>query len=560
MSGKRAELRDGVDVEAAVQHWAEGEKVRALGPAYTESGIMVKPLYTPLDVAGQDYLEDLGLPGEPPFTRGVYPTMYRGQLWTFRQYAGFGTAEESNARYHYLLSQGQTALSVAFDLPTQIGYDSDHTLAIDEVGRVGVAVANLGDMETLFQGLPLDRLSVNFTINATAPIILAYYLVAAERQGVSWQKLSGTLQNDILKEFLARGTYIFPLEPSLRLVGDIIEFCSQQVPRLNPISVTGYHAREAGADAIQELAFTLSAAKVYVDTVLSRGLSFDDFAPRLSFHFVTGLDFFEEIAKLRAARRLWSRLARELYHSRNPRSQALRFFAGCSGACLTAVEPLNNLIRSTIQCLAAVLSGAQSIHVMAYDEALEIPSEESALLTLRTQQIIAEETGVTRVIDPLGGSWYVEWLTNEIERRVRELMDRLEASGGYLAALQRGEPQAMIAETAYRHQQAIESGEKPQVGVNRYVTRKDSRSALPHRLFRLDREGRQRQLAKLERWRQERDQRACQQALASLRESAAGKANLMPALLEAVRAGATTGEMADALRAVLGEYQPLRVV
>ena len=381
---------------AQVREWAESAAVQALPPVSTDAGIPVAPLYTPLDWPAEQYSDALGLPGQPPYTRGVYPTMYRQQPWTIRQYSGFGTAEESNAHYHYLLQQGQTALSVAFDLPTQMGYDSDHPLAIDEVGRVGVAVNHVGDMERLFRGLPLDRLSVNFTINATSAIILAYYLVTAERQGVGWDRLSGTLQNDILKEYLARGTYIFPPKPSLRIIGDIIEYCATNAPRFNPISITGYHAREAGCTAVQELGFTMAAAITYVDTVLSRGLSIDQFAPRLSFHFATTLDLFEEVAKLRAARRLWARLMEERYQSRDPRSQTLRFFSGCSGQSLTAQEPLNNIIRNTLQCLAAVLGGAQSIHVIGYDEALGIPSKEAARLAIRTQQIIAEESGVTR--------------------------------------------------------------------------------------------------------------------------------------------------------------------
>lgn len=546
-------------LKSAVEEWAATPAIDGLAPAFTESGIEVQPLFTPLDAPADRYLEDLGLPGSPPYTRGVYPTMYRSHLWTIRQYAGFGTAEESNARYHYLLQQGQTALSVAFDLPTQIGYDSDHPIATAEVGRVGVAIDNLGDMETLFQGLPLDRLSVNFTINATSPIILAYYLAVAERQGVEWSRLSGTLQNDILKEFLARGTYIFPPAPSLRVIGDIIEFCSRRLPRFNPISVTGYHAREAGADAVQEVAFALSAALVYVDLVLARGIPIDEFAPRLSFHFATGLDLFEEVAKLRAARRLWSRIVGERYNSQDPRSRALRFFSGCSGTGYTAVEPLNNIIRGTIQCLAAVLGGAQSIHVMAYDEALDIPDEESARLAIRTQQIIGEESGVPRVIDPLGGSWYVEWLTNEMERRIRELMHRLEDSGGFVAALERGEPQAMIAENAYRHQRDIETGRKPHVGINRHVSTPGA-GAPSQRPFRVDSGVRQRQLARLEQWRRTRDGRAAQAALKALRRAADSDENLIPALLDAVRVGATTGEMADTLRSVFGEYQGIRAV
>ncbi len=411
----------------------EGQaKVRLAPTTETDSGLEVKALYAADDVAGgtEGLAQRLGLPGEAPFTRGPYPSMYRGQLWTMRQFAGFGSAEETNQRFHYLLSQGQTALSVAFDLPTQLGFDSGHPLAVPEVGRVGVAIDTAEDMVALFEGLPLDSVSVNFTINATAPIILATYLVAAERQGVSYEKLSGTLQNDILKEFLARKTFIYPPDPSLRLTGDVIEFASEQLPRFNPISITGYHAREAGCDAIQELGLTMSNAIAYSDVLIKRGLDFDSFAPRLSFHFATTLDLFEEVAKLRAARRIWYSIATDRYHAKDPMSGRLRFFSGNSGATLTAQQPLNNLIRSTIQCLGAVLGGAQSIHVMGYDEAFEIPSEEAVTLSLRTQQIIALETGVARTADPLAGSYFVENLTDRVEAAARELMATIEEEGG----------------------------------------------------------------------------------------------------------------------------------
>jgi methylmalonyl-CoA mutase N-terminal domain/subunit len=432
----------------------------------TDSGIEVRPVYSEgdLDPALGSLSDRLGLPGEAPFTRGPYRSMYRGRLWTMRQFAGFGSAEETNRRFRFLLANGQTALSVAFDLPTQLGYDSCHPLARDEVGRVGVAIDTADDMTDLFDGLPLGELSVNFTINATAPIILATYLVAAERQGVDHARLTGTLQNDILKEFLARNTYIYPPGPSLRLVGDVVEFASQHLPRFNPISITGYHAREAGCDAVQELGLTMANAVAYADLLVGRGLEFDSFAGRLSFHFATTLDLFEEVAKLRAARRLWHSIATG-YGAREPASTRLRFFSGNSGATLTAQQPLNNVIRSTIQCLGAVLGGAQSIHVMGYDEAYEIPSEEAVTLALRTQQIIALESGVTRTADPLGGSYYVEALTDALEAGARKIMDEVAGAGGAAAAIAEGLPQRWIAESAYRYEREIISGQRPKVAA-----------------------------------------------------------------------------------------------
>ena len=548
-------MTDATDpLQSLLDAWAADPAVAALTPVETESGIPVRPLYTSQDWSADRAAQDLGVPGAPPFTRGPYPTMHRGRPWTIRQYAGFATAEESNARYRYLLEQGQTALSVAFDLPTQIGYDSDHPLAFPEVGQVGVAIDQVGDMERLFQGLPLDQLSVNFTINATAPIILAYYLVTAERNGVAWDQLSGTLQNDILKELLARGTYIFPPAPSLQVTCDVVEFCSRRVPRLNPISITGYHAREAGCTAVQELAFTMAAAVTYVDALLARGLYFDAFAPRLSFHFATTMDLFEEVAKLRAARRLWARLVEERWQSSNPRARALRFFSGCSGQTLTAQEPMNNVVRNTIQCLAAVLGGAQSIHVMGYDEALGIPSEEAVRLAIRTQQVVAEESGVTQSIDPLGGSWLVESMTTEVEQRAREIVQRFEDTGGFVAAIERGEPQAMIAENAYRQQRDLESGARARVGLNSHVDPSDVTPGGAE-TFHLDPAARAKQIERLAAWRRERDDDAVAGALQRVAQDATESRNIMPSLLDAVRAGATTGEMADALRGVFGEYR-----
>ena len=533
--------------------WEAAIKGRDVPSAKTEAGIPVNPLYTAENLAGRDPAKDLGYPGQVPFTRGVYETMYRTNLWTFRQYAGFGTAEESNSRYKYLLSQGQTALSVAFDLPTQLGYDSDSPMAEEEVGRVGVSIASVEDMERLFDDLPMDQVSVNFTINATAPIILAMYLAAARRRGIKWSSLAGTLQNDILKEYLARKTYIYPPEPSLRLIGDVIEFSSSNCPRFNPISVTGYHAREAGCNAVQEVAFALSAAIAYIELVLERGLAIDDFAPRLSFHFSTGLDFFEEVAKLRAARRLWSNIVTERFGAKNPRSAALRFFSGCSGTCLTRVEPLNNIIRSTVQCLAAVMAGAQSIHVMAYDEAFEIPTEESVLISLRTQQIIAKETGVANVIDPLGGSYYLETLTNTVEEHISDTMERIADLGGVVPAITSGTLQGWIAETSYKTQQDIHTGAKPVVGLNVY-RRDESESAEEMQLFEADDSLRERVVARLQELRAKRDDARVRDSLASLRAAAGTSENLMPRIIDCVEALATVGEISDAMRAEFGEY------
>ncbi len=545
--------------EEAKKAWLDSAGMREVPDAYTDSGLPLAPAYGPDDVENLDYLRDLGFPGQPPYSRGVYDAMYRTKLWTFRQYAGFGTAEESNERYRYLLSRGQTALSVAFDLPTQLGIDCDDPTAKGEVGRVGVAVSTIDDMERLFRNIPLDKVSVNFTINATAPIILALYLAVAKRRGIDWETLAGTLQNDILKEYLARKTYIFPPGPSLRLIGDVIEFCAQHAPRFNPISVTGYHAREAGCNAIQELAFAMASATAYVDLILKRGLGIDDFAPRISFHFSTTLDFFEEIAKLRAARRMWSRLVTERYHAKNPRSAALRFFSGCSGTGLTAVEPLNNVIRSTIQCLAAVLGGAQSIHVMAYDEAIEIPAEESVLLSLRTQQIIAHETGVPSVIDPLGGSYYVENLTSRLESEANALIAQIEEMGGMVTAIASGTLQGWISETAYQTQQAIHSGEKRVVGVNTLVH--DGAEVLQQtRRFKMDPSLHEREMKRLEETRATRDSRRTERCLADLKLAAASDANLMPILIDAVEVGATVGEICEVLREQFGEYREPSII
>src|SRR5258708_22339852 len=442
-----------------------------VAPVTTDSGIPVAVVYTADDLPGGQVAlaRRLGLPGEPPFTRGPYPTMYRGQLWTMRQFAGFGAPEHTNERFRFLLGRGQTALSVAFDLPAQLGYDSGHPMAAAEVGRVGVAIDTAADMSDVFDGIPLDKVSVNFTINATAPIILATYLVAAERAGVPFGALTGTLQNDILKEFLARKAYLFPPGPSLRLVTDVVEFSSRELPRLHPISVTGYHAREAGCDAVQELALTMASAIAYCQAFTARGLGFEDFAPRLSFHFATTLDLFEEVAKLRAARRIWHRVATERFGATSPAAARLRLFSGNSGTTLTAQQPLNNVIRSTLQCLGAVLGGAQSIHVMGYDEAYEIPSEEAVTLSLRTQQIIALESGVTRTVDPLAAPYSVDRLTDELEARATAGIADLDDLGGAVAAIEAGIPQRWIAESAYRAEHELASGELAHAGVNVYA-------------------------------------------------------------------------------------------
>ena len=524
-------------------------------PVTTDSGIPVAMVYTADDLPGGEpaLARRLGLPGEPPFTRGPYPTMYRGQLWTMRQFAGFGAPEHTNERFRFLLGQGQTALSVAFDLPTQLGYDSGNPMAAAEVGRVGVAIDTAADMCEVFAGIPLDQVSVNFTINATAPIILAAYLVAAERSGVPWPALTGTLQNDILKEFLARKAYLYPPGPSLRLVTDVVEFSSRELPRFNPISVTGYHAREAGCDAVQELALTMASAAAYCEAFLARGLDFDTFAPRLSFHFATTLDLFEEVAKLRAARRIWYRVATERFGATKPAAARLRFFSGNSGTTLTAQQPLNNVIRSTLQCLGAVLGGAQSIHVMGYDEAYEIPTEEAVTLSLRTQQIIALESGVTRTADPLAGSYYVERLTDELEARATALMAEIDALGGAAAAIEAGVPQRWIAESAYRAEQALASGGRPKVGVNVYADEAAGQQAEPQG-FEVDPLVAGRQAGRTRARVAARDPGPHASALSRLADDTKSGRNVMPALIDAARADATVGEMADVFAGTFGEF------
>jgi methylmalonyl-CoA mutase N-terminal domain/subunit len=522
----------------------------------TSSDIEVADLYTPADTAGLDEDRDLGRPGEFPFTRGVQPTMYRGRLWTMRQYAGFATAEETNRRFRYLLEQGQTGLSVAFDLPTQMGYDSDAREAEGEVGRVGVPIASLADMETLLAGIPLGEVSTSMTINSTAAILLALYVAAAEKQGVSRDRISGTTQNDILKEYIARGTYIYPPRPSMRLVTDIFEFGARALPRWNTISISGYHMREAGATAAQELAFTLADGIAYVEAAVARGLDVDDFAGRLSFFFAAWSELFEEVAKFRAARRMWARIVKDRFGASNIRSMTCRFHVQTAGSSLTAQSIDNNVVRTTVQALAAVLGGAQSLHTNSRDEALALPTEESARLALRTQQILAHEAGVTETPDPLAGSYYVETLTNELERDAQGYLDEIEAMGGTLAAIEAGFQQRQIQEAAFRVQREIERGDRIVVGVNKY--RDEGASTAP--IQRIDPEGERGQIERLRRVRAERDPAAWEAALRRLEDAAKGGDNLLPPLIDAVKQYATVGEISNQLRAAWGEHRELITV
>ncbi|MGO9061019.1 MAG: methylmalonyl-CoA mutase [Candidatus Binataceae bacterium] len=517
----------------------------------TTSGIEIKRLYGPDDLETFDYLSDLGFPGEYPFTRGVQPTMYRGRLWTMRQYAGFGTAEESNRRYRYLLEQGQTGLSVAFDLPTQMGRDPDHPLARGEVGRVGVAISSLSDMETLLADLPLDKISTSMTINATASILLALYLVVAEKQGVSWDKLNGTIQNDILKEYVARGTYIYPPRPSMRIITDIFEFATKEVPNWNTISISGYHIREAGSTAAQELAFTLADGIAYVDAALKAGLDVDAFAARLSFFFNVHNNFFEEIAKFRAARRLWARIMKERFKARDPRSMMLRFHAQTAGMTLTAQQVENNVVRVAVQALAAVMGGAQSLHTNSKDEALALPTENSARLALRTQQVIAYESEAADTIDPMAGSYYVESLTRELEQGAREYLARIDDLGGAVAAIERGFMQREIQNAAFNYQREIETKQRIIVGVNQFT----STDTEPIDLLKVNPELEEKQKQRVARVRAERNGAAAQEAVARVQQAASDGSNLMPPIIEAVRRHATLGEIAEAMRHVFGEHQ-----
>jgi methylmalonyl-CoA mutase N-terminal domain/subunit len=544
-------------MELKAQYEAAVEKVLKKMPErkaefVNTSGIPVARVYTPLDLQDFDYAEKLGMPGQYPFTRAVQPTAYRGRYWTMRQYAGFGTAEETNQRYHFLLKSGQTGLSVAFDLPTQIGYDSDHPLARGEVGKVGVAIDSLWDMERLFQGIPLDQVSTSMTINSPCAIILAMYLAVAEKQGIPFDKLRGTVQNDILKEYPARGTYIFGPRPSMRLITDIFAYCTKHVPQWNTISISGYHIREAGSTAVQEVAFTLANGIAYVEAAIQAGLKVDEFGPRLSFFFNSHLDFFEEIAKFRAARRLWAKIMKERFGATDPRSQMLRFHTQTAGCSLTAQQPLNNIVRTAFEALAAVLGGTQSLHTNSYDEALALPSELAVQVALRTQQIIAYETAVCDTIDPLAGSYYLEKLTDEIEARAQAYIDQIDKMGGAVAAIEKGFIQKEIADSAYRYQKEIESGERVVVGLNKFQVKEEEK---PKDLLKVDPAVAERQIARLKELKASRDNAAVQQALAEVKAAAEGDANLMPPILKAVKALATLGEICDTLRAVFGEYQ-----
>ncbi|PYT55245.1 MAG: methylmalonyl-CoA mutase [Acidobacteria bacterium] len=517
----------------------------------TPSGIPIDRLYTEENLANWDPKSVLSYPGEFPFTRGIYPTMYRGRFWTMRQYAGFGTAVESNQRYRYLLSKGQAGLSVAFDLPTQIGMDSDHALALGEVGKVGVAIDSLEDMETLFDGIPLEKVSTSMTINATAAILLCLYVAVAKLQGASLQKLSGTVQNDILKEYIARGTYIYPVRPAMRIVTDIFSWCRDHLPKWNTISISGYHIREAGSTAVQEVAFTLADGVAYVQAALDAGLRVDDFAPQLSFFFNAHNDLLEEIAKYRAARRLWAKIMVERFAAKDARSLMLRFHAQTAGSSLTAQQPENNIVRVAVQALAAVLGGCQSLHTNSLDEALALPTKDAALIALRTQQILANETGIANTVDPVAGSYAIESLTNEIETGAVKYLEKIDAMGGMLRAIEAGFVQSEIQKAAYEFQRAIEKKEQIVVGVNDFIAQEDR--AIP--ILRIDAEIERSQIARLNALRAKRDSARAQSALAELQRRASTSENLLPAILAAVEANATIGEISDALRRVFGEYQ-----
>ncbi|MCA1594167.1 MAG: methylmalonyl-CoA mutase family protein [Acidobacteria bacterium] len=545
--------------QAAVERWEQ----ETLGPVLkkrpeskarfeTVSLDEVNRLYTPADTADIDFERDISFPGEFPYTRGIHPTGYRGKLWTMRQFAGFGTPEETNARFKYLMEQGQTGLSVAYDLPALMGYDADSVLSEGEVGKCGVAVSSLADMEVLFDGIPLEQVTVSQTINAPASVLLAMYLVVAEKQGADFRKISGTLQNDILKEYIAQKEWIYPIRPAMKLVIDTFEFCTQHVPKYNPISVSGYHIREAGATAMQELAFTLRDGIEYVEWGVRAGLDVDVFVPRISFFFNAHNDFFEEIAKYRAARRIWSRVMRERFGSRDPRTLQLRFHTQTAGVSLTVQQPLNNIVRVAIQALAGVLGGTQSLHTDAFDEALALPTDRAALIALRTQQIIAEETGVANTVDPLGGSYFVEALTKKMEDGALDYFEKIDAMGGMAEAIEKGFPQREIQESAYQYQKAVERGEQSIVGVNKYQMTEEP-SGMPTLV--INEAVRERQIERLQRTRDRRDNGAVANALEKLKQAASAGDNTMPATIEAVRAYATLGEICDALRDVYGLYE-----
>jgi methylmalonyl-CoA mutase, N-terminal domain len=522
----------------------------------TLSGLPIDRLYTEENLANWNPEDALGYPGEPPYTRGIYPSMYRGRLWTMRQYAGFGSAAESNQRYRYLLNKGQSGLSVAFDLPTQIGLDSDHPLALGEVGKVGVAIDSLEDMETLFDGIPLENVSTSMTINSTAAVLLCLYVAVAKKQGANLARLSGTVQNDILKEYIARGTYIYPVRPAMRIVTDVFAWCRTELPKWNTISISGYHIREAGSTAIQEVAFTLANAIAYVQSAQDAGLNVDEFAPQLSFFFNAHSDLLEEIAKYRAARRLWARITRERFSARDPRSLLLRFHAQTAGSSLTAQQPENNIVRVAIQALAAILGGCQSLHTNSLDEALALPTEDAALIALRTQQIIAHETGVANTIDPVAGSYAIESLTNEIEKGAVAYIEKIDAAGGMLKAIESGYVQGEIQKAAYEYQRSVERHEQIVVGVNEFVAEQER--AIP--TLRIDPQIEQTQIARLQLLRAKRNNTQVQSALTELARRAATTENLVPAILTAVQSLATVGEISDTLRQTFGEYQESVVI
>ena len=550
------------DLSEALEAWSKGvDKQLSKRPErksdfVNTSGIPIKRLYSPLDEKGSDYLTEVGLPGEYPYTRGVQPTMYRGRYWTMRQYAGFASAEESNRRYRFLLDQGQTGLSVAFDLPTQIGYDSDSEIAIGEVGKVGVAIDSLKDMETLFNQIPLDKVSTSMTINAPAAVLLAMYVAVAEKQGVSPEKLRGTIQNDILKEYSSRGTYIYPPKPSMRIITNIFSFCAEKIPMWNTISISGYHIREAGSTAVQEVAFTLANGIAYVQAALEAGLDVDTFGPRLSFFFNAHLDFLEEIAKYRAARRLWAEIMKARFKAESPKSMMLRFHTQTAGCTLTAQQPKNNIVRVAFQALSAVLGGTQSLHTNSMDEALCLPSEEAVQIALRSQQLIAYETGVTDTVDPLAGSYYLENLTNEIYERATAYIKKIDDLGGAAEAIEKGFVQREIQDSAYRYQREIETEERTVVGLNRFQVEEEK----PTNLLRVDPSVRILQIERLKKLKSERDDAVVEKCLVDLKQAAQGDRNLMPLILEAVKAYATLGEICDVLRGVFGEYQPVNTL
>jgi methylmalonyl-CoA mutase N-terminal domain/subunit len=547
------------DARAAKEKWEQGSVAKAIArfperkkEFVTDSGIPVNRADTPADLQDWSYLDKLGFPGEYPYTRGVQPTMYRGRLWTMRQYAGFGDAKETNERFRFLLQQGQTGLSTAFDLPTQVGYDSDHAMAEGEVGRVGVAIDSLEDIETVFSGIPLDKVSTSMTINAPASVLLTMYQALGEKQGVPAKKLQGTIQNDILKEYVARGTYIFPPGPSMRLVTDIFEYCSKAIPDWNTISISGYHIREAGATAVQEVAFTLADGIAYVQTAVDKGLDVDAFARRLSFFFNSQMDFFEEIAKFRAARRIWARIMKERFKAKNPKSWMLRFHTQTAGSSLTAQQPDNNIVRTALEALAAVLGGTQSLHTNSRDEALALPTEESVRIALRTQQIIGFESGVADTVDPLAGSYFIERLTDEIEAKAMEYIRKIDDMGGAVAAIERGYMQREIQDSAYKHQKAVEAKEKMVVGVNCLEIQEES----PTGLLRVNPALAEAQVKRLGDLKRRRDGRAVAVALKDIEETAKGTDNLVPKVLGAVRSYATIGEICGVLREVFGVYRP----